>query len=90
MVRQPTEYSKRKEMLQEAYRAGLHLRKSRGMLRAEHSQSNTSMDATNKWSGARKRMKKVEPLRVSFRDEGKFFPAKHSERSGDGKSRRAC
>jgi hypothetical protein len=32
MVRQPTEYSKRKGAIQEAYRARTHLRKSRGML----------------------------------------------------------
>jgi hypothetical protein len=32
MVRKPTEYRKRKDTIQEAYRAGKHLRKSRGKL----------------------------------------------------------
>jgi hypothetical protein len=66
MVREPTEYSKRKDAIQEAYRAEMHLRKSRGLPQRLDAQTRwRRMDAQNKWSGARKVMKKVEAPRVS-------------------------
>ena len=66
MVGQPTEYRKRKDAIQEAYRGEMHLRKSRGLPQRLDAQTRwRRMDAQNKWSGARKVMKKVEALRVS-------------------------
>jgi hypothetical protein len=59
MVREPTEYSKRREMIQEADFAAKHLRKCRGKLQL--------MDARNKWNRARKVMKEADFVRVSSR-----------------------
>jgi hypothetical protein len=64
MVRRATEYSKRRDILQEADFAAKHLRKSRGKLQF--------MDARNKWNGARKVMKEADFLRVSSRAVADF------------------
>jgi hypothetical protein len=81
MVRQPTEYSKRQHAIQEAYPARTHLRKSREKLKAIAAVK--QMDARNKWTEARKVMKKTEALRVSFGDQGRISPSQ-TQRSAPG------
>ena len=65
MVRQLTKYSKRPRAIQEAYFAGMHLRKSKGNPRFMNARNKQFMDARNKWNRARKLIEQGDSVRVS-------------------------